>query len=124
MHGAPESDHPGGILCGGFQKDPVHTSIAQMQVDLDTYIEEYNTRRTNSGKRCLGRTPKQTWDDGYDLYKKYVLDSSSVDGAALAEARPNPLPDFGSQSQLEDECSKSQNLQNQKVEVVIEELMH
>ena len=95
-----------------------------MQVDLDTYIEEYNTRRTNSGKCCLGRTPKQTWDDGYDLYKKYVLDSSSVDGAALAEARPNPLPDFGSQSQLEDECSKSQNLQNQKVEVVIEELMH
>jgi hypothetical protein len=55
---------------------------------------------------------------------KYVLDSSSVDSAALAEARPNPLPDFGSQSQLEDECSKSQNLQNQKVEVVIEELMH
>lgn len=100
-----------------------YTSIAQMQVDLDTYMEEYNTRRTNSGKRCLGRTPKQTWDDGYDLYKKYVLDYSSVDGAALAEARPNPLPDFGSQSQLEDECSKSQNLQNQKVEVVIEELM-
>ena len=72
----------------------------------------------------MGRAPKQTWDELYDLYKKYVLDSSSVDGAAIAEARPNHLPDFGSQSQLEDEFSKSQNLQNQKAEVAIEELMH
>jgi hypothetical protein len=72
----------------------------------------------------LGRAPKQTWDDGYDLYKKYVLESSSVDGTAIAEARPNPLPNFGGQNQLEDECSRSQNLPNQKLEVAIEELMH
>lgn len=66
LHGTPQPDHPRGILCRGIQKDPVH-SIAQMQTDLDTYMEEYNTRRTNRGKRCLGRTPKQTWDDGYNL---------------------------------------------------------
>jgi transposase InsO family protein len=101
-----------------------YMSIAKVQVDLDTYLEEYDTRRTNSEKRCPGRTRKQTWDDGYDLYKKYVLDSSSVDGTALAEALPNPFPNFNSHNQLEDECSKSQNIKNQKVEVVIEELMH
>ncbi len=38
----------------------------------------YNERRTNQGKRCLGRTPKQTWDDGYDLYKKYVIEKMEV----------------------------------------------
>lgn len=51
----------------------LNTSIEQMQKDLDTYMDYYNERRTNQGKRCLGRTPKQTWNDGYELYKKYVL---------------------------------------------------
>ena len=56
----------------------LYTSIEQIQADLDAYMETYNTKRTNQGKRCLGRTPKQTWDDGYDLYKKYVIDKTEV----------------------------------------------
>jgi transposase InsO family protein len=55
-----------------------YTSLDQMQRDLDAFMDEYNTRRTNQGKRCLGRTPKQTWDDGYELYKKYVIDKTEV----------------------------------------------
>lgn len=56
----------------------LNTSIEQMQKDLDTYMDYYNERRTNQGKRCLGRTPKQTWNDGYELYKKYVIEKMEV----------------------------------------------
>lgn len=41
-------------------------------------MEYYNERRTNQGKHCLGRTPKQTWTDGYELYKKYVIEKMEV----------------------------------------------
>lgn len=56
----------------------LYTSIEQIQTDLDAYMETYNTKRTNQGKRCPGRTPRQTWNDGYDLYKKYVIDKMEV----------------------------------------------
>jgi hypothetical protein len=62
----------------------LYTSIDQIQADLDAYMETYNTQRTNQGKRCLGRTPKQTWDDGYDLYKKYVIEKMEVTVEAVA----------------------------------------
>lgn len=56
----------------------LYASLEQIQGDLDTFMDEYNTKRTNQGKRCLGRTPKQTWDDGYELYKKYVIEKTEV----------------------------------------------
>jgi transposase InsO family protein len=56
----------------------LYTSLEQMQADLDVFMAYYNNDRTNQGKRCLGRTPKQTWDDGYALYKKYVIERSEV----------------------------------------------
>ena len=56
----------------------LYGSIEQIQTDLDAYMKYYNEKRTNQGKRCLGRTPKQTWDDGYELYKKYVIEKSEV----------------------------------------------
>lgn len=56
----------------------LYKSIDQIQADLDVFMNYYNEERTNQGKRCLGRTPKQTWDDGYELYKKYVIEKSEV----------------------------------------------
>lgn len=56
----------------------LYTSIEQMQTDLDVFMAYYNNDRTNQGKRCQGRTPKQTWDDGYELYKKYVIEKTEV----------------------------------------------
>jgi hypothetical protein len=56
----------------------LYTCIGQMQADLDLFKASYNERRTNQGKRCLGRTPKQTWNDGYELYKKYVIEKMEV----------------------------------------------
>lgn len=63
----------------------LYTSIEQIQADLDAYMETYNTKRTNQGKRCLGRTPKQTWDDGYEFYKKYVIDKTEVTVEAVVQ---------------------------------------
>lgn len=56
----------------------LYTSLDQMQADLDAFMTRYNEKRTNQGKRCLGRTPKQTWDDGFELYKKYVIEKTEV----------------------------------------------
>lgn len=61
----------------------MYTSIDQIQADLDAFMTSYNEKRTNQGKRCLGRTPKQTWDDGYELYKKYVIEKSEVTNEAV-----------------------------------------
>lgn len=56
----------------------LHTSIEQIQINLDAFMKGYNEKRTNQGKRSLGRTPKQTWEDGYELYKKYVIEKMEV----------------------------------------------
>ncbi len=56
----------------------LYTSIEQMQEDLDSFMGIYNTKRSNQGKRCAGRTPMQTWTEGYDLYKKYVIDGKPM----------------------------------------------
>ncbi len=56
----------------------LYTSLEQMQADLDVFMAYYNNERTNQGKRCLGRTPKQTWDEGYDLYKEYMIEKTEV----------------------------------------------
>ena len=41
----------------------IYQSIEELQQDLDAYIERYNTRRENQGKRCQGLTPMQTFLD-------------------------------------------------------------
>ena len=61
----------------------LYTSLDQMQTDLDVFMARYNNERTNQGKRCQGRTPKQTWDDGYELYKKYVIEKTEVTNETL-----------------------------------------
>jgi hypothetical protein len=56
----------------------IYTSLEQMQHDLDKFIYHYNVERTNQGKHCKGRTPMQTFTEGYELYKKYVIEKSEV----------------------------------------------
>jgi transposase InsO family protein len=50
----------------------LYSSLEEIQVDLDQHMLEYNTQRTNQGKRCLGRTPMETFEAGKDLCEKYV----------------------------------------------------
>ena len=76
----------------------IYNSLEELQKDLDEYMWKYNNERTNQGKRCQGRTPKETWDAGYKLYEKYVVvgkeyrdeEMTSTNGGAFVEAGPNP----------------------------------
>lgn len=69
----------------------LYKSLDEMQEDLDTYIDRYNNERTNQGKRCQGRTPRQTFDDGYDLYKKFVIENlTSTNCETIRGDGPNP----------------------------------
>jgi len=42
----------------------VFETIDQLQKELDTWIEFYNSERTHQGKMCCGRTPLETLIDG------------------------------------------------------------
>lgn len=39
----------------------IYTTLDELQADLDSWLEKYNTRRTHQGKRCQGRTPMATF---------------------------------------------------------------
>lgn len=52
----------------------IYESLEQLQRDLDTWINEYNTNRTHTGKYCYGRTPMQTFLESLPLAKEKMLD--------------------------------------------------
>jgi transposase InsO family protein len=52
----------------------IYSDIDTLQVDLDEYIQRYNTERTHQGKRCQGRTPMQTFIDGKKLFNEKNLE--------------------------------------------------
>ena len=52
----------------------IYESLEQLQRDLDTWIDEYNTNRTHTGKYCYGRTPMQTFIESLPLAKEKMLD--------------------------------------------------
>ncbi|MCB0378720.1 MAG: IS481 family transposase [Bdellovibrionales bacterium] len=56
----------------------LYKTLEEMQTDLDEFMQRYNYKRTNQGKNCAGRTPAQTLEAGYKLYKKYVIDGMEV----------------------------------------------
>jgi transposase InsO family protein len=56
----------------------IYLTLDELQKDLDTWMERYNTERTHQGKRCLGRTPMDTFTDNMPLAKRkmvgYIVD--------------------------------------------------
>lgn len=48
----------------------IYGSIEELQVDLDQWLDEYNTQRTHQGKMCCGRTPLETLNDGKQLWQE------------------------------------------------------
>ena len=48
----------------------VFETIDQLQKELDTWLEFYNTERTHQGKMCCGRTPMQTLEDGKQIWQE------------------------------------------------------
>ena len=52
----------------------VYESIDDLQVDLDQWIQWYNTERTHQGRHCNGRTPIQTLIDAKPIWKDKLHD--------------------------------------------------
>ncbi len=50
----------------------IYHSLEELQTDLDTWLNEYNTERTHQGKMCCGRTPMQTLLDGKAIWEEKV----------------------------------------------------
>ena len=48
----------------------LYATVADLQADLDGFIEEYNTQRPHQGRWCYGKTPMQTFVDTLALAKE------------------------------------------------------
>ena len=48
----------------------IYASIAELQTDLDSWLDYYNNERTHQGKMCCGRTPMDTLLDGKKIWKE------------------------------------------------------
>jgi hypothetical protein len=53
----------------------LYTSLAELQADLDAWVDQYNQERTHTGKYCFGRTPLQTFRDTKHLAQAKQLDT-------------------------------------------------
>jgi hypothetical protein len=63
-------------LASAFRRK-LYRSIEELQVDLDAWLESYNTERTHSGKYCYGKTPMQTFIDSAKLAHEKQLDRTA-----------------------------------------------
>ena len=45
----------------------IYSSLEELQLDLDIWLEYYNNERPLSGKYCYGKTPMQTFIDSKRL---------------------------------------------------------
>ena len=50
----------------------IYTELADLQADLDAWVQTYNNDRTHQGKMCCGRTPMQTLRDGCEVFAEKV----------------------------------------------------
>lgn len=56
----------------------LYRSIAELQKDLDIWVDHYNCERTHSGKYCFGKTPMQTFLDSLTMAKEKLLEKLSA----------------------------------------------
>ena len=60
----------------------LYTTLEELQLDLDTWVREYNEEREHSGKYCFGKTPMQTFLDSTHLAREKMLDRLTVGDAS------------------------------------------
>lgn len=46
----------------------IYTTMEELQIDLEAWIDSYNHECTHQGKVCFGRTPMATFEDGKQIY--------------------------------------------------------
>ena len=56
----------------------IYRTIEELQKDLDSWLEEYNNKRTHSGKYCYGKTPMQTFLESKHLAFEKMLDKQHL----------------------------------------------
>ena len=76
----------------------IYTSIEQLQTDLDTWMNAYNTERTHSGKYCFGKTPMQTF---IAVARKYQLQNQEI-------IKPGEVDKTPASCESEESCVTSQ----------------
>ena len=81
----------------------IYTSIEQLQADLDTWMNSYNTQRTHSGKYCFGKTPMQTFVEGIAVARKYQLQNQEM-------IKPNEQDKISFGCEDEESCVTSQQI--------------
>ena len=62
----------------------LYTSLEQLQLDLDAWLEEYNDQRPHAGKDCFGKTPMQCFLDSRQLAWDKILDQITPATNAIA----------------------------------------
>ena len=87
----------------------IYKSIDELQIDLDEWIDDYNTNRTHQGKYCYGKTPYQTFIDSMDLAKEKYLDK-------LDEGKPNGSVDDSKADSHEKFSLKEEQIQHGDME--------
>ena len=60
----------------------LYTTLEELQLDLDTWLREYNQEREHSGKYCFGKTPMQTFMNSRHLAREKMLDRLTVGDAS------------------------------------------
>lgn len=55
----------------------IYRSIAELQADLDQWLDTYNQDRTHQGKICCGRTPMQTLLQGKEIWNSKITNLNS-----------------------------------------------
>ncbi len=66
----------------------LYSTMEEMQKVLDTFMNYYNSERTNQGKRCKGRTPMETFIEGKDLYLKMLYEVGKENKAPIRRWEP------------------------------------
>ena len=58
----------------------VYRGIAEIQLDLDEWLRQYNNERTHSGKYCYGKTPMLTFVESIPLAREKLFGHNESDG--------------------------------------------
>ena len=56
-----------------FYRVAFRKKIAELQGDLDSWVQSYNEERPHQGRWCFGKTPLQTFLDATPLAKEKLI---------------------------------------------------
>lgn len=62
----------------------IYSSLEDLQIDLDQYLNKYNNTRPHSGKFCYGKTPMQTFKDSMKMAQDKSINSYLSDSTFAA----------------------------------------